>query len=114
MPNLKLILPPSPGWTRVPNYLLDRLLPNLKDSELRVLLVVLRQTYGWQQPNRKVNLRYRYLIKKTGRQSEALARALRSLEERGLIHTIKFPAQQSGSNPKSEGLETEQHTKKNN
>ena len=33
--------------TPVPNILFDALLPTLTESELKVLLVIIRQTYGW-------------------------------------------------------------------
>ena len=36
-----------PNTTQVPNVVLDELLPRLKDVELRVLLIVIRQTLGW-------------------------------------------------------------------
>ena len=35
-------------WHPVPTRLIDTVLPHLKDTELRVLLVVLRQTWGWK------------------------------------------------------------------
>ena len=35
-------------WHPVPTRLVDEVMPALKDTELRVLLVVLRQTWGWQ------------------------------------------------------------------
>lgn len=36
-----------PNTTQVPNVILDEWMPKLKDIELRVLLVVVRQTLGW-------------------------------------------------------------------
>lgn len=71
----------------MPNLLLDRLMPDLKDTELRVLLVVLRQTVGWNRPNRAVVLSFRRLKSLTGRHSEAISKALSSLQAKGLIHT---------------------------
>lgn len=71
----------------VPNPVLDALLPDLKDTELRVLLVLVRQTFGWNRPHRPVVLSYRALKERTGRESEAIARAIGSLRARGLIHS---------------------------
>lgn len=71
----------------MPNLVLDTLLPELKDTELRVLLVLIRQTLGWNRPTRPVILSYRTLKARTGRESEAIAKAIRSLRTRGLIHT---------------------------
>lgn len=35
-------------WHPVPTRLVDTVMPRLRDTELRVLLVVLRQTWGWK------------------------------------------------------------------
>lgn len=87
MPRLRSLLPNlKHSWTKLPNYLLDKLLPSLKDTELRVLLVILRQTAGWNKTGAATILSYRQLKKRTGRESEAIAKAIRDLEARGLIH----------------------------
>lgn len=75
-------MPLQAGWTKTPNRLLDQLLPTLRDTELRVLLVLLRHTVGWNRPDRVVTMPYGLLISRTGRQSEAISKALRSLERR--------------------------------
>ena len=36
-----------PNTTQVPNFVLDELLPTLSDVELRIVLIVTRQTLGW-------------------------------------------------------------------
>jgi len=35
-------------WHPVPTRLVDAVMPRLRDTELRVLLIVLRQTWGWR------------------------------------------------------------------
>lgn len=83
---MKLKLPgPNVPWTKAPNVLLDILLPSLRDTELRVLLILLRQTVGWNREGRPVILSYKTLMKRTGRHSEAIANALTSLSTKGLI-----------------------------
>ena len=37
--------------TQVPNELFDKILPNVSFSELKILLVVIRQTFGWRTKN---------------------------------------------------------------
>lgn len=77
--------------TPVPNALLDRVMPTLRDTELRVLLVVVRQTRGWQDgPNmsqRKERdwLTQNQLMGRTGRGSGAVAHAVEALVQTGLI-----------------------------
>lgn len=61
-------------------------MPTLRDTELRVLMVLQRETAGWNREGRAVRLTYRTLCARTGRGSEAVASALASLEEKGLIH----------------------------
>ena len=87
MPRLKThLFKAHLAWTKIPNLVLDRLLPTLKDTELRILLVLLRQTVGWNRPDSTVILSYRRLKETTGRESEAISNALNSLSKKGLIH----------------------------
>ena len=87
MPRIRLTLPGTGvPWTKVPNYLIDGLMPTLKDTELRIVLVLVRGTTGWNRDGRQVPMTYRTLMLKTGRGSEAVAAALASLRDRGLIH----------------------------
>ena len=69
----------------MPNHLMDQLMPSLRDTELRVLLVLIRYTIGWKAPREHAFLTYGFLCRRTGRQSEAIARAIRNLERLGLI-----------------------------
>ncbi len=64
------------GVIPVPNRLVDEVLPTLKDTELRVLLIVLRQTLGWREGS-DTRARWRYkrrdwishsqMVRRTGR-----------------------------------------------
>ncbi len=67
--------------TPFPNHLLDEAMPYLKDTEWRLLCVIVRQTRGWQHKDarqRKTSdwLAQAQLVKKTGRDRAALSRAL--------------------------------------
>jgi len=79
------------GTTPVPNDLLDRVMPTLRDTELRVLLVVVRQTLGWQDgpdPSRRKErdwLTQSQLMRRTGRASEAVSAAIDGLVRARLI-----------------------------
>lgn len=84
--------PLAGGAVPVPNALFDEWLPRLSDTEARVLLVTMRATLGWREPGPHGS-RYRtrdwlshaYLCHRTGRQSEAVSRAVQGLVERGLL-----------------------------
>ena len=77
----------------IPNLLFDELLPVLSDSELRLLLIVLRATIGWREPDGQGGSRpkqrdwlsHRQLVMRTGRSSAAISSAVQSLIDRGLI-----------------------------
>ena len=77
--------------TPVPNVLLDQVMPTLRDTELRVLLVVVRQTRGWQdgphvsQRKERDWLTQSQLMGRTGRGSGAVAQAVDVLVQAGLI-----------------------------
>ncbi len=84
-----------PGKTTpVPNELLDQVMPTLRDTELRVLLVVVRQTLGWQdgpktsQGKSKDWLTQSQLMRRTGRASGAVARAVDALVQADLISVL--------------------------
>ena len=71
------------GTTPFPNLLLDRLMPRLTDTQWRLLCVIVRQTYGWSNPDgtRKSSdwMSHFQLKRRTGRQSAAISRAIESL-----------------------------------
>nr|WP_309692653.1 hypothetical protein [Armatimonas sp.] len=82
----------------VPSILIDRLLPRLTDTELRVLLVVVRQTLGWisddSTSGHKNNVHGRkwrdwisqsQLVGKTGKSRDSVSRAVGALVESGLV-----------------------------
>jgi len=81
------------AWHPVPIRLVDEVMPTLKDTELRVLLVVLRQTWGWKADRlasdgghkRRDWLSHRQLCRRTGRGSDAVSGAVASLTAKGLI-----------------------------
>ena len=83
--------PHGGGTTPVPNGLLDGAMPRLRDTELRVLLVVVRQTLGWQEGPSSARRKERdwltqsQLMRRTGRASGAVARAVDALVRAGLI-----------------------------
>ena len=70
--------------TAFPNALVDEEMPNLSDTEWRILCVLVRQTLGWQEEgggSRKVRdwLTNSQLKTRTGRESAAVSRAIQSL-----------------------------------
>lgn len=96
------------GFVPIPNAVLDELLPTLRDTELRIVLILLRQTVGrrWRDSQGRMRCKERdwlshsQLVRKTGRGSEAVSGAITSLTGRGLVvtedeagNTLGTPAQ---------------------
>jgi hypothetical protein len=71
------------GTTPFPNYLLDRVMPKLRDTEWRLLSIIVRQTLGWVDGHGKRKqadwLSHAQLKRKTGRSSTAISRAIEVL-----------------------------------
>ena len=77
--------------TPVPNILFDVFLKNLKGAELKVLLVVIRQTLGWRDPldsqrrKQKDWISGSQLRLRTGCSRKAISSAIESLVKQELI-----------------------------
>lgn len=76
--------------TQIPNTLFDTYLPQLKESELKILLVVMRQTYGWidtKTGNRKTRDRISrtQFMQKTGLSCKIVSKAIKSLAGKELL-----------------------------
>lgn len=75
----------KPNHTQTPNEILDKYLPILKGSELKVLLIICRQTIGWHKETDRISISQLEL--KTGLSNRAVIDASRSLEKKGIIIT---------------------------
>jgi hypothetical protein len=68
---------------------IDQIMPTLKDTEFRLLLVVLRQTWGWRgadgAPKAADWLTHGQLRQRTGKASEAVSGAVDALVRRRLL-----------------------------
>jgi phage replication O-like protein O len=82
-----------PNVTAVPNILFDRVFLNLRPGALRVLLAVVRLTYGWQKVSDRIS--YTQLQKVTGLSREGVRQAMKEL---GDMLTIKPGARGRGAN----------------
>ncbi len=76
-----------------PNYLVDEVMPTLRDTEWRILCIVVRQTLGWVSADGKGRKEYDWLSqsqfkRRTGRASEAVSKAVDVLVKRMLIEAF--------------------------
>lgn len=76
----------SPNFTQMPNILLDKWLPFLKEIELKVLLTIYRKTFGWQK--RKDIICLNDFMLATGSSKTKILDAIDLLIEKKLITKI--------------------------
>lgn len=82
-----------PNVTPVPNALFEHVFPNLRPGALRVLLAIVRLTYGWQKVSDRIS--YTQLQKLTGLSREGVNNAVKEL---GSLITIRAGAKGKGAN----------------
>ena len=76
--------------TPVPNSVFDDYLPKLSDAELKIYLIIIRQTLGWQQKKtgkRKIRDRITHsqFVKKAGLSKRVISKTIQSLINKSLI-----------------------------
>lgn len=81
--------------TCVPNFLLDTWLPKLTESELKIILVIIRQTIGWvdlRTGQRKIRDRISILQfrQKTGLSKRGITIGIQSLVNKGLVTVTDY------------------------
>jgi len=76
--------------TQVPNNLFDKYLPNLTESELKILLVIIRQTNGWidkitGERKRRDRITQSQFVSKAGISPRIVSKSLKMLSKKSLI-----------------------------
>jgi len=76
--------------TQVPNIFFDQLLPTLTEAEIKLLLVIIRQTYGWidqrtGKRKQRDRISRKQFVTKTGLCKRVISIALQSLVTKGLV-----------------------------
>ena len=101
----------SPNYTPVPDELFDEQLPDLSGAELKVLLYVIRRTFGFKRESDNISLSQmlnglhtrdgRVLDRGVGLSKKTLLQAIKSLEEQAIILTERRRSQEKGDEPTS-------------
>lgn len=89
----------SPNYTPTPDALFDELAPNLSESELRVLLYIVRRTFGFKRDADAISLSQlvsgittkdgRVLDRGTGMSRPGVTKGVKGLVEKGVISVEK-------------------------
>lgn len=88
-------------YTKVPNVILDNHLRTLSPVELKLLLVVVRQTIGWKKPKDRIS--HAQFIKKTGISRKVISKTIQSLINKHLIEITDFNGNQLNTPQKRKG-----------
>ena len=101
----------SPNYTPVPDELFDEQLPDLSGAELKVLLYVIRRTFGFKRESDNISLSQmlnglrtrdgRVLDHGVGLSKKTLLQAIKSLEEQNIILTERRRSEEKGDEPTS-------------
>ncbi|HMP41507.1 MAG TPA: replication protein [Roseiflexaceae bacterium] len=96
----------SPNYTMVPDQLFDELLPDLSGAELKVLLYIMRRTFGFKKESDAISLNQigngirtrdgRVLDLGTGLSKSTIAEATKSLEAKGAIRRDRSATNERG------------------
>lgn len=89
-----------PTYTMVPDQIFDELLSHLREAELKALLYIIRRTFGFKKESDAISFSQflKGITTKQGRVLDrgcglnnrtSLSKALRSLEAKGIIETLK-------------------------
>ena len=76
---------PTENWTKFPNCILDNL-DKFTPMECKILMLMVRENYGYQQPNMKFSLTY--LCEQTGNSKPTVIKAVDGLLEKESIKVV--------------------------
>jgi phage replication O-like protein O len=104
----------SPKYTQVPDEVFDELMSLLSGAELKVLLYVCRRTFGFKKESDTISLNQigngirtkdgRILDRGTGLSKDSVSRAVKRLEELGVIVRGRIRSAEKGDQPTTYSL----------
>ena len=99
----------KPNYTPVPDELFDEQLPDLSGAELKVLLYIIRRTFGFKKESDNISLNQLLhgittkedvvLDRGTGLSKKTLLETLKNLVEKNLILTERRRSKEKGDEP---------------
>jgi len=99
----------SPRYTQVPDEVFDELMPHLSGAELKVLLYIIRRTFGFKKESDNISLQQllhgittgegTVLDRGTGLSKKTLLETIKSLMEKNLILTERRRSKEKGDEP---------------
>src|SRR3954447_19391978 len=97
----------NPNYTQVPDELFDRQLPELSGAELKVLLYIMRRTFGFKKDSDNISINQicrgittkdgRVLDRGTGLSKSTAQLAIKGLLDKNVILTTKRVSKEKGN-----------------
>jgi hypothetical protein len=110
----------SPRYTQVPDELFDELMSHLSGAELKVLLYIIRRTFGFKKDSDNISLNQicngikmrdgEVLDKGTGLSLSTVQLALKGLLEKSCVITARNRSKEKGDEPTTYSLNILPHT----
>jgi len=72
-----------PNYTQIPNIFFDEIMATLNGGETKVMLAIMRKTFGWQKKKDKIS--YSQIQEMTGLARQSISDAFKGLLEKDLI-----------------------------
>jgi hypothetical protein len=104
----------QPNTTQVPDLLFDQIMQDLDEKELKVLLYIIRRTFGFKKTTDNISLNQmvngittrggKILDRGTGLSKASVTRALQSLKQKNLINAIQNRNAEKGNLPTTYSL----------
>lgn len=91
---------PEPLYTKTPNLFLDQHLPKMGCAEVKVVLAVIRKTFGWHQEREQLSIQD--LQRLTGLSNRAVIDGTEEALKRGVIKRRVVSPPRDGKGPKYE------------
>ena len=77
----------KPNYTQIPNVILDKLMKDMGEAELKVVMAVCRGTFGWHKQRKKMSLSY--LQNATGLSRQGVLNGIDAAISAGIIRRRK-------------------------
>jgi len=110
----------SPRYTQVPDELFDELMAHLSGAELKVLLYIIRRTFGFKKDSDNISLNQickgiktrvgEVIDKGTGLSLSTVQIALKGLIEKNCVVTVRNRSKEKGDEPTTYSLNILRYT----
>ncbi len=99
----------TPNTTSVPDDFFDMLAPNLSEAELRVLIYIIRRTFGFKKESDTISLKQmvdgittrdgRVLDRGTGMSKPGVTKGVKGLVQKGVVVALRNSSPERGDEP---------------